>query len=137
MKYSQVFKEKKRNSTKCLGLLKSVSYNNDDFGLQFIKCKSVKLYFNVQWRLQEVSPEIVNVISNEPVFFHFSIKTSKCSDNCNNTNDRYAKLCVPDVVKSKNIKVFNLMSRTNDTRHLNSMKRVNVNLDASVCNNKQ
>ena len=29
------------------------------------------------------------------------------------------------------------MSRTNDTRHLSSMKRVNVNLDASVCNNKQ
>ena len=29
----------------------------------------------------------------------------------------YAKLCVPDVSKNINIKVFNLMSRTNETRH--------------------
>ena len=30
-------------------------------------------------------------------------------------NNPYAKLCVPDVVKDTNIKVFNLMSRPNDT----------------------
>ena len=27
----------------------------------------------------KVRPKIVNVNSNEPVFYHFSIKTSKCS----------------------------------------------------------
>ena len=43
--------------------------------------------------------EIVNVNSNKSVFFPYSIKTSKCSGNCNNINDTYAKLCVPDVVK--------------------------------------
>ena len=47
----------------------------------------------------KVKPEIVNVNSNEPVFYPFSIKTSKCSGSCNNINDPYAKLCVPDVVK--------------------------------------
>ena len=26
--------------------------------------------------------------------------------------------CVPDVVKNLNVKVFNLMSRTNETRHI-------------------
>ena len=26
-------------------------------------------------------------------------------------------MCVPDVVKNLNVKVFNLMSRTNETRH--------------------
>ena len=31
-------------------------------------------------------PEIVNVNSNNPIFYPFSIKTSKCSDNCNNIN---------------------------------------------------
>ena len=56
-------------------------------------------------------PEIVNVNSSEPVFYPFSIKTSKCRSSCNNINDLYAKLCVPDVVKNINIKVFNLMSR--------------------------
>ena len=48
----------------------------------------------------KVRPEIINVKSNKPVFFPFIIKASKCSDNCNNINDPYAKLCVPDVVKN-------------------------------------
>ena len=66
----------------------------------------------------KVRPEIVNVNSNEPVFLPFSIKTSKCSGSCNNINDPFAKLCVPDVAKNINIKVFNLMSRINETRHI-------------------
>ena len=49
--------------------------------------------------------EIVNVNSNEPLFYPFSIKTSKCSCSCNNINDPYAKLCVPGIVKNLNIKV--------------------------------
>ena len=66
----------------------------------------------------KVRPEIVNVNSDDPVFYPFSIKISKCSGNCNSINDPYAKLCVPDVVKTLNVKVFNLMSRTNETRHI-------------------
>ena len=52
----------------------------------------------------KVRPQIVNVNSDEPVFYHFSIKTSKCSGSCNNINDPYAKMCVPDVVKNLNVK---------------------------------
>ena len=66
----------------------------------------------------KVRPEIVNFNSNEPLFYPFSIKTSKCSCSCNNINNPYAKLCDPDVVKNLDIKVFNLMSRTNETRHI-------------------
>ena len=44
-------------------------------------------------------PQIVNVNSNNPIFYPFSIKISKCSGNCNNINDPYSKICVPDVVK--------------------------------------
>ena len=50
-------------------------------------------------------------------FFPFSIKTSKCSSSCNNINDPYTKMCVPDAAKKLNVKVFNLMSRINGTRH--------------------
>ena len=53
----------------------------------------------------KVRPEIVNVNSNEPYFYPFSIKVNKCNGNCNKINDLYAKLCVPDVVKNLNIKV--------------------------------
>ena len=87
----------------------------------------------------KVRPEIVNVNSDEPVFYPFSIKTSKCSGSCNNINDPYAKMCVPDVVKNLNVKVFNLMSRTNETRHIkwHETCKCKCRLDASVCNNKQ
>ena len=40
----------------------------------------------------KVRPEVVNVNSNEPLFYPISIKTSKCSSNCTNINDLYAKL---------------------------------------------
>ena len=63
----------------------------------------------------KVRPEIINVNSNEPVFYLFSIKTSKRSGSCNNINDPYAKICYPDVIKDLNVKVFNLMSRNNET----------------------
>ena len=61
----------------------------------------------------KVRPETVNVNSNNPIFYPFSIKTSKCSGNCNNINDPYARMSVPDVVKNLNVKVFSLMSRWN------------------------
>ena len=66
----------------------------------------------------KVRPKILNVNSNEPVFYPFSIKTSKCSGSCNNVNDPDAKVCVPDLAKNVNVNVFNLMSRTNETRHI-------------------
>ena len=63
----------------------------------------------------KVKSEVVNVNSNESVFYIFSIKASKCSGSCNNINYPYAKTCVPDAVKDLN--VFNLMSKTNEARH--------------------
>ena len=44
-------------------------------------------------------PQVINVDGDHPVFFPFSIKTSKCRGSCNNINYPYAKICVPDVVK--------------------------------------
>ena len=44
-------------------------------------------------------PEFININSNNPIFYHFSIKINKCSGNCNNINNPYAKMCVPDVIK--------------------------------------
>ena len=37
-------------------------------------------------------PEIVNVNSNNPMFYPFSVKKSKCSGSCNNINDPYARI---------------------------------------------
>ena len=46
----------------------------------------------------KVRPEII--INSEPIFYPFSIKTSKCTGSCNNINDPHAKMCVPDVIKN-------------------------------------
>ena len=84
----------------------------------------------------KVRSEIVNVNNNEPLFFPFSIKTSKYSGSCNNISDFYAKLCVPNIIKTSNIKVFNLMSRTKETKQIEWYEncKCKCKLDVSVCN---
>ena len=88
-------------------------------------------------------PQVVNVNSNNPIFYPFSIKTSKCSGNGNNINDNindpYARSCVPDITKNLNVKGFNLMSRTNETRHIewHETCKCICRLDVIVCNNKK
>ena len=88
---------------------------------------------------RKVIPEIINVNSANPILCPFSIKTSKCSGNCNNINDPYAKICVPDVVKYLNVKVFNLMSRTNKIKNIKWYETCKCicRVNAIVCNNKQ
>ena len=45
----------------------------------------------------KVRPQTVNFNRDEAVFYPFSIKKSKRSGSCNNINNLYAKMCVPDV----------------------------------------
>ena len=42
-----------------------------------------------------VRPKTININSNNPIFYPFSVKINKCSGNCNNINDPYARICVP------------------------------------------
>ena len=90
-----------------------------ELNLNALKC--------VQMSNQEciVRPAIINIDSNEPLFYIYSILVNKCSVSCNNINDPYAKICVADVVKNINMKVFNLMSRINDL----GVRLVHVNID--------
>ena len=73
------------------------------------------------------------------MFFSFSIKTNKCSGTCSNINNPCAKLCVPDVVKHLNVKVFNVGPGTNETIHIEWQKTCKGKciFNSSVCNNKQ
>ena len=84
-------------------------------------------------------PEISNPNTNEHLFYPYSIKISKCKGSCKTINDPYAKICVPDNIKNTDVKVFNLMSRPNETRHIKWHKtsKCRCRLDSSVCNNKQ
>ena len=93
-------------------------------GVNSLKC------FSVNNQECKIKPVMININSNEPLFYRYSIKVNKCSGSCNNINDPYSKMCVPDVVKNMNFKVFNLMPRTNKTRHIkiswNKLANVNV-----------
>ena len=53
--------------------------------------------------------QVVNVNSNNLIFYPFIIKISKCSGNCNNINNPYSNICVPNIIKNLNIKVFNVV----------------------------
>ena len=87
----------------------------------------------------KIRPEKININSSESLFYLYSILVNKRIGNCNNINDPYAKLCVPDEVKNMNIKVFKLMSRTNETRYTkwHETCKCKCRLDASVCKDKQ
>ena len=84
-------------------------------------------------------PKIIDVNSNEPVSYPYSIKVNECSGRCNNINNPYAKLCVPDIIKNINVKVFNLMSRINETKRIiwHETCKCICRLSASVCNNRK
>ena len=97
-----------------------------------------KKYVSMTNQECKVRPELVNVNSHEPVFYPFGIKASQCSGSCNNINDPYTRMCVLKVVKNLNVKVLNLMSRTNKTRHTEWHKtcKCKWRLHVSSCNNK-
>ena len=92
-----------------INLLSCISMNNQ-------KCK--------------VRPEIVNINGDGHVCFYFGIKTGKCRVSCKNINNPYARLYVPDVVKTLNVKVFNLMTRLTKQGTQNRIKGVNANVDS-------
>ena len=66
----------------------------------------------------KVRPEIIDVSSHNLISYPLSVKINRCSGNSNNINHPYARICVPDIVKYLYVKVFNLMSRTNETRSI-------------------
>ena len=85
--------------------------------MAFVSCNALKC---VSMSNQEckIRPAIININSNEPSFYPYSILVNKCSGSCNDINDLHAKLYVTDVIKNMNFKVFNLMSRINETRYI-------------------
>ena len=87
-----------------LNLLKTfIRLNVNPLKSNALKCVSMS---NQECKVRAV---IMNINRNKPLFYPYSILVNKCSGSCNNINDPYAKLFVPDVAKDMNIKVFNLM----------------------------
>ena len=117
-----------------LGFLKKFFFT----AMTFCSCSALKC---VSMNNQEckIRPVVINIISTETLLYRCNILVNKCSGSCNDINNFYAKLCVLDVVKNMNVKVFNLISRINETRQRkwHETCKCICRLDASFCNNKQ
>ena len=50
------------------------------------------------------------------MLYSFSIKVNRCNGNCNNITSPYSKVCISNVVKNINLKVFDLMSWKNKAK---------------------
>ena len=51
-------------------------------------------YISMKNQECKTRPQVINFNSNNHIFYPFSIKINKCSGNCNNINNPYAKnLC--------------------------------------------
>ena len=114
-------------------------FNNSIFQANSLECVSIN---NQKCKIRT---EIINLNTNEPFFILVDVNIlypciiNRCKGSCNTINDPYAKICVPDEIKDTNVKVFNLMSRTNETRHIKWHRtcKCKCRLDSTIYNNKQ
>ena len=60
----------------------------------------------------------VNEGVDEALFYPYNVQVNKCSGSCNTLDDPMARICVPDIIKNVNIKVYNLLMRLNETRNV-------------------
>ena len=81
----------------------------------------------------------VNEGAGEALFYLYNVLVNKCSGSCNTLDDPMAKMCIPNIIKRVNMKVYNFLMRLNETRNVlwhESCKCV-CRLNSSVCNSKQ
>ena len=81
----------------------------------------------------------VNEGVGEALFYPYNVLVNKCSGSCDTLDDPMARLCVPNIIKNVNMKVYNFLMRLNETRNVlwhESCKCI-CQLNSSVCNNKQ
>ena len=86
-------------------------------------------------------PKILDVNEGvgEALFYPYNVLVNKCGGSCDTLDDPMAKLCVPNIIKRINMKVYNFLMRLNETRNVlwhESCKCI-CKLNSSVCNNKQ
>ena len=77
-------------------VVEMTSFNFNPSNVNSLKCVSMNN------QVCKTRTKIININNNEPICYPFGIKVDKCSGSCNNINDPYATLCVPDVEKNIN-----------------------------------
>ena len=60
----------------------------------------------------------VNESVGEALFYPYIVQVNKCSGRCNTLDNPIEKLCVPNVIKGLNMKVYNFLTILNETRNV-------------------
>ena len=60
----------------------------------------------------------VNEGVGEALFYPYNVLVNKYSGSCNTLDDPMAKLCVPNIIKRVNMKVYNFLMRLNETHNV-------------------
>ena len=86
-------------------------------------------------------PEILDVNEGvgEALFDPYHVQVNKCSGSCNTLDNPMSRICVPNIIKNVNMKLYNFLMMLNETRNVlwhESCKCV-CRLNSSVCNSKQ
>ena len=61
------------------------------------------LISNSEWCIniqpRQARPTLVNINSNQPLYYPFTFSVNKCAGSCNTIDDQYTQVCVPKKVK--------------------------------------
>ena len=81
----------------------------------------------------------VNEGVGETLFYLYNVQVNNCSGSCNTLEDPMARLCVPNIIKNVNMKVYNFLMRLNESRNVlwHESCKCLCRLNSSVCNSKQ
>ena len=60
---------------------------------------------------------------------HLQVKLDRCVGSCNTLNDLSNKVCIPNKTEDLNLSVFNIITGINESKVLQSMYHVNVNVN--------
>ena len=84
-------------------------------------------------------PEIINVNNKEPSFYAYKIKMNRCVGSCNTIDDPYGKTSFANDIENIGLKVFNLLSQSNETINMEKQESCGCKckLNKDSCNNKQ
>ena len=86
-------------------------------------------------------PKILDVNEGvgEALFYPDNVLVNQCSGSCDTLDDPMARMCVPNIIKRINMKVYNFLMRLTETRNVlwHESCKCACKLNSSVCNNKQ
>ena len=84
-----------------------------------IKTKALE-YVSVVNQECMLKPKILDVNEGvgEALFYPYNVLVNKCSASCNTLDDPMAKMCIPNIIKRVNMKVYNFLMRLNETRNV-------------------